>query len=213
MDVDKYKIGYIDENEADVDRFRQFARDDFDIETFDLDENTTLESLFQDILKSEVSALVIDYDLRETNIIRFNGNEVVDKVKEELHNFPLFILTSHEDSALDHVKDLDIVYEKELMDDIKKMLIKRIRGKIEHYYRDLESGEKELLELIHKRDKDGITALEEDRLIELDDFLQHSICNKDKIPRYLKQREGLEKLNTLINKTEALLNEIRKKND
>jgi Skp family chaperone for outer membrane proteins len=212
MRDEKYKIGYIDEDEADVDKFKRFARNDFVINAFDLDMNTTLNSLFQDVLKSEVSALVIDYRLRETNIIKFNGDEVVNKVKEELHDFPLFILTSHEDDALDAVEDVNIVYEKDLMDDNKgKMLIKRIKTKIEHYYKNLKNAEKELLDLIDKKDKDGLTALEEDRLIELDDFLQHSVCKKDRIPNFLKKQEGFEKLNALINKTEELLKEIKGK--
>jgi hypothetical protein len=213
MRDEKYKIGYIDEDKADVDTFKLYAKNDFDITAFDLDRNTTLDSLFQDILKSDVSALVIDYNLRETNIIKFNGDEVVNKVKEELHNFPLFILTSHEDDALDAVEDVDIVYEKDSMNDKKDMLIKRIRTKIEHYYRNLENAEKELLDLIDKKDKDGLNALEEDRLFELDNFLQHSVCKKDKIPAFLKQREGMEIVIALINKTEELIAEIRKKNE
>jgi hypothetical protein len=209
----KHKIGYIDEDRAEVRAFKRFAKNDFDIMDFEINADTTIDGLFQSIMKSDISALVIDYDLKETNIIRFNGDEVVNKVIEELYNFPLFILTSYEGDALDAVEDVDIVYDKELMENKRGMLIKRIRNKIENYHDRLEEAEKELLRLIKKKDKDGLSHLEEDRLIELDNFLQHSISKKDRLPTYLKQPGGLKKLDNLINKTEELLKEMRKKND
>ena len=201
---EKFRIGYIDDDPAEIRRFKRFARNDFDVVTYELNENTTLESLFREVLESGVSALVIDYDLKDKEFVRFNGEEIVDKINEELHNFPLIIFTAYEDEALDAVEDPNIVYEKEGMGDEKQTLLKRIRIKIDSYRKNLDESEEELLKLTEKSDREGLSAWEEDRMIELDNFLEKSVSKRDKIPSAWKRPGGLEKLNELVRKTDEL---------
>jgi len=210
MSERKYRIGYIDDDPSEIRSFKRFAKKDFEIIAYDLNENTTLESLFETIVESGVSALVIDYDLKDKELVSFNGDEVADKINEELHDFPVIILTAYEEEALDYVEDPNIVYEKERMGDEKQTLLKRIKIKIDSYYRKLASSEKELLGLVEKNDKKGLSAWEEDRMVELDNFLERSVSRKDKIPDIWKRPAGLEKLNELVCKADELLKEIKK---
>lgn len=209
---EKYRVGYVEDDPFELRRFQQFADNDFEVIAYDLNENTSLESLFRKVIESGVSALVIDYDLKDKEFVRFNGEEVVDKINEELHNFPVIILTAYEDDALDAVEDPNIVYDKERMRDEKQTLLKRIRIKIENYHKKLEESEAELLKLIEKNDKEGLSAWEEDRMIELDNFLEKSVSKRDKIPSAWKRPGGLEKLNELVRKTDELLREMKKEN-
>jgi len=98
------------------------------------------------------------------------------------------------------------------MGDEKQTLLKRIRIRIDNYRKRLDESEEELLNLIEKNDREGLSAWEEDRMIELDNFLEKSVSKKDKIPSAWKRPDGLETLNELVRKTGELLKEMKKEN-
>ena len=62
--------------------------------------------------------------------------------------------------------------------------------------------------LIDKREKGEATAQDEERIVELDTFLEKTYGNEDSVPAGLKQMSNLEKLNTLIEKVDYLINKM-----
>ena len=51
-----YKIGYIDEDKGWRNTFRQYLKDDFEIVLFDITEETTVETLVDDVFNQAIES-------------------------------------------------------------------------------------------------------------------------------------------------------------
>ena len=72
----------------------------------------------------------------------------------------------------------------------------------------IDNARKELSILIEKREKGNATVQDEERIIELDTFLEKTYGKEDAVPSELKHMSNLEKLNTLIDKVDCLINKL-----
>ncbi|CAN2043668.1 hypothetical protein GMMP13_1100011 [Candidatus Magnetomoraceae bacterium gMMP-13] len=82
-------------------------------------------------------------------------------------------------------------------------LIEKIKFSIIKYKKKIDDAEKELLELIDKKNKNELSAREETRLIELDSMLEKTIDKKNSIPKQWKE-EGTE-ISKLIKLAEDII--------
>ncbi|MCD4746959.1 MAG: hypothetical protein K8R58_11745 [Bacteroidales bacterium] len=213
--MSKYKVAFIDEFSEDVREFQRFAGDTFDV--VPITPLSDLDELVAVILESHVQAVVIDHNLIEydkTESINYLGNDVVDKINEVLLDFPVFVLTSYDEDAIDRNDDARIVYEKKLMYASKEqtelfemgLKFKRLISKqVEKYQRKIEDNEKELLKLINISKERALTEPEEKELMRLDNFIEMSLNKKGIVPEYLKQSTHSERLERLLEKVDNLL--------
>ena len=72
----------------------------------------------------------------------------------------------------------------------------------------IDNARKELSILIEKRGKGDATVQDEERIIELDTFLEKTYGKEDAVHSELKHMSNLEKLNTLIDKVDCLINKL-----
>jgi hypothetical protein len=199
----KYTIGYVDESDEDVRLFSRFADEIFNIKDFTPIPN--LDELVGDILNSNIDALIVDYDLKEENPeIGYYGESIIDKVLLVKEGFPVFIFTSHDEEGeiTEQSNDVDIVIDKEDMSNNKNKLLKRIKQKIDNYYKQIETKEKRLLELLKKKNEEELTVDEEDELIECDDFLEKTINKSHSIKQHVKEsfKDDVKDMIELLNR-------------
>ena len=111
----KYKIGYVDENNDDIMFFLQQFSDYFKIETLKPESTTTIEEVISWIIDFQLDLIVVDFDLKEGLVIDFCGNDILEKLDEHYLNFPMFMLTSHEERAIDESDASidDMIYSKD----------------------------------------------------------------------------------------------------
>lgn len=205
------KIGYVDDEPAEIDGFCRFANNFFDVETFQPTRNTKIKKIIDWVKETKISAIIVDYDLKEKDSIDFNGNEIIEKLQEEFLNFPSFILTSYEERAVNGTKDSDLIFDKDTAYNKDKVdiLRNRIRNKIIVHREALINAEKKYSDLIKKKNK--MTLREEDKLLELDSFIEKSKGKKGYIPELVKTNSNYKKLNELVNKADKIIAEIKKK--
>lgn len=212
----KYKIGYIDEENVWVNTFKRNLRDYFDIVSFNLTSKLTLKNIIQKILDAKFDCLVVDFELKEADIVQFNGNEIVDSLKMIYPYYPVFIITGkEEDEVLDEVEDNDIVRLKDEITHKPEILAQRINNKIENYYKKIESTEKRIEDLINKKNKKGLTPDEEEELTEHYQFLEKINPENKTLKDNLIQHESISKLNEFVEESKEILKtliEIKEKN-
>jgi hypothetical protein len=212
-----YRIGYIDEDKGWRNTFRQYLKDDFEIVLFDITEETTVETLVDDIFNQAIDMLVIDFRLDETGLVDFNADILVDKIQGRNLYYPLIILTSFESDALDHLENANLVNGKDMLSgdstskvSILKQKISKIAG--DYTFKVSESvSELEILE--KKRVETGLNPNEEDRFVELNNYLDKTTSAQGRLSRTFYSEDTNKKLDDLISKTEQLLKQITVKND
>jgi len=221
MDKEKFKLGIIDEDESEVKEFYRFFEEAF--EPIKIELINDKQEIIQNITNEQIDAVVIDYKLMEHGAsLTFNGNELLQELNDRLYNFPAFIMTNYPPDARNHRIDPFRIVSKEYMqpDENKpkykegQELIKTIKTLIKNYKDDLAEKEKRLLELINKRKREGkLSDSEEEEMVELDTSLEKSINMRGRLPKKWKGAEEISKLDELINDTQELIDELKRKKD
>lgn len=205
----KYKIGYIDESEDDVILFQQQFSDYFDIEILPIDSSTTMEDVISWIYTTHLDIIVVDYRLKENLEIDFNGNEILETLNRQRLNFPMYMITAHEDEAISESDESldDLIFDKELVSNNLDIMVTRIENKIKKYKFELEQKEKRHRELSLKNE---LTIKEEEELLRLDYFLEETTSKLGVTPITLKDTKSLKKLCELIEKVDKIIEKLER---
>lgn len=219
-----YKILFIDEQKDSHDDFQEYI--DFINEHEDNDEmkfeviasypERTLDEMVDYTNEEAPDVLITDFRLNEykTDIsynVLYNGAELVEKYRQLRADFPCFIMTSHDDEAIDKSIDVNLVYVKDLMAQEMNTEFNfvsfsvKIQKQINKYRRKIEGWEKDYISLLEKRRSDSANFPEESRLIELDSLLENAIDSHKRLPRELKETKLQSKLAELISKADEIL--------
>jgi len=213
-----YKIGYIDEDKGWRNTFYQYFKEEFDIILFEIDNSTTVENLITRIYDENLDELIIDFRLDESGLVNFNGNAIVEKILVNNPHFPILMLTSYEQDAIDHVDNVNIINAKDILEGEKPEKVEVLKSKIssiiKNYYSKIGKSEKRIEELIEKRDNTHLQLNEEEELTRLYVYLDE-INPKDKtIPVNLLQPESITRLNEFVLQTKEILEHLKnRKND
>jgi len=215
-----YKLLFIDEQQGDIDDFKDYVEKSTSKENIHIESEFPLEDLdemIDVIFGHNPDALITDFMLNEYKEtikynVPYNGVELVNKILEIREGFPCFVITSFDDDAVKISEDVNIVYIKGILhgaeDKIqaKATFIDKIGSQIEHYKSRLQLSEARLSELLQKR-IDGTASLpEEKEIIELDSFLEKAIDKRHSIPKEFKELSNLSKLDSILSKVDQLLN-------
>ena len=210
-----YKILFIDEESTQhdqfLDYFEQVCPEIVPKCEFPL---STIGEMLQRIEELCVDAVVTDFRLNEirTDIhynVNYDGVELINAIREQRDGFPCFVITSHDDEAVNGTDDVNMVYIKDILkpdvDKAKVTFAERVTRQVDKYRSRIGNARQELSALIEKRYSGKANVHDEERIIKLDSFLEKSLDSYDSIPDELKELSNLERLNTLIGKVDDLL--------
>ena len=214
MEHRKYKLGYVDEESQWISKFQRALSEAFEIEVFQLDQTIGLEDLVQKILASNLDCLIVDYELKETAVVPYNGDEIVDRIRQLYPYFPMFIITSKEEEyVLTQVEDNEIVRLKEELTDRPKILTQRIENKINNYYTAIEEARKTIEDFTQlKNNGKQLDAQQEEMLYEKYLFLEKVYPEEKILPDSLSAPESVNVLNQFVEETRKALEELKKLN-
>jgi len=208
----KCRVGYIDEESQWVSKFTLRLKDAFDIVILQLKPETTIANMLQQIEEARLDCLVADFELKEADVIQFNGDEIIDAVRKKYPFFPVFIITAkEEDDVLAQVEDNEIVRLKEELDSKPAILIQRIQNKIDNYHRQIAEAEETVKALVEKKHTEaGLSGEEEEILTEKYHFFEKIDPDGKTLPDNLTQQESITKLHEFAKDTKKILEELRK---
>ncbi len=218
----KYRILLIDEEKDTFDDFKNYidissTKDSIEVITMFPLEN--LSEMVEEIFKINPNAIISDYRLNEmkTDIdynVPYNGVELVEEFLKYRQSFPCFILTAFDDYAVGESEDVNKVYIKNILHNNKEeskakaKFPDRIINQIEHYQTKIKNKESELLELIKLRESGKASITDENRIIELDSFLENVVDRKNSIPIEYKKLSNDDRLSELLKKVDTLLRKV-----
>lgn len=215
----KYKIAYIDEDKGWINTFYQTFKNDFEILRIEVNPESSVDAILNQLLLNNLDAIVTDYLLEENAEVPFNGNKIVEEIKRIKPHFPIVMLTSFPTQAIGHTDDVHIIYNKNILsveNDREKEELDIFRSKIQsnisNYYKKIEDTNLKIEQLIEKRNNNGLEISEEEELTKL--YILFDELNPDgkDLPANLIHRDSISKLNEFVNETREILEELKKLN-
>ena len=213
-----YRILFIDEEVSQQELFMDYFEsvyDDFIPKC--MLPSATLEEMLEKINDYHPDAVITDFQLNDikTDInynVPYTGTELINAIRKEREGFPCFVITSFDDDAVNDTDDVNLVYIKSILSpgdgNTQAKFATRVTNQIDKYKARIDNSMRELSSLIAKRDIGNADVREEERIIELDSFLEKSYGAYDSIPANLKQLSNLKRLNILIDKVDNLLGKL-----
>lgn len=227
--MNKYKILFIDEERDSFDDFLDYvdksnrAGEILPITRLPVGD---IDEMIETILSLNPDAIITDFNLNEkrTDIdynVPYNGTELLETFLSVREDFPFFVLTAFDDVAINETEDVNKVYVKHILHKSNKeeatkakaTFLDRVIASINHYNSKLRRAENDLLFLIQKRKEGELNYEEEQKIIELDSFIERSIDKSSSVPLDYKTSSNTERLSELLNKVDELINKVTKSND
>lgn len=212
----KYKIAHIDESDQAINQFYHNFKSEFEIIKVKVDSSSAVDIIVQQTLSSNVDAVVVDYLLIEEGEVSFNGNVLFDEFKRIKPYLPIIMLTSHEPEAIDHMKNVHIIYSKDLMDgesnEELELLKVKIKSSIMHYYSFIEETRSQIEYLVKKRNEQEFSLQEEEELTKKFIIMDELEPEAKGAPANLIQPDAITKLTDFITETREILEELKKAN-
>lgn len=215
----KYRIAYIDEDKGWINTFYQTFKNDFEISRIEVNPESSVESILNQLLESDLNAIVTDYLLEENAEVPFNGNKIVEEMKKIKPHFPIVMLTSFPTQAIGHTDDVHIIYNKNILsveNDREKeeldIFKSKIQSNISNYYKKIDDTNLRIEELVEKRNDVGLEIFEEEELTKLYILFDELNPEGKDLPANLIHRDSISKLNEFVSETREILEELKKLN-
>lgn len=220
-----YKILFIDEQQGDIDDFKDYVDATTTKENIQVISEYPLESLdemIQVIMKHNPDAVITDFMLNEYKEtvkynVRYNGVQLVKELISIRDGFPCFVMTSFDDNAIKESDDVNIVYIKDILHNSEKEtnakanFLERVESQINHYKARIQEAETNLYKLIEIRNSGKATLEIENEIIHLDHFLEMAIDKKNSIPEAYKTLSNTNRLDQILSKVDDLLKKVENK--
>lgn len=227
--MNKYRVLFIDEERDSFDDFLDYVEKSNrvgEIETITQLPLADLDEMIEKIISLNPDAIITDFNLNEKRVdidynVPYNGTELLDVYLSLRDGFPFFVLTAFDDVAINETEDVNKVYIKHILHKSNKeestkakaTFLDRVIASINHYRSKLRNAEEDLLKLLEKN-KNGETNYEEEqKIIELDSFIEKSIDKRSSIPDDYKISSNSDRLGELLNKVDELINKVNRGND
>ncbi|CAA6799184.1 MAG: Unknown protein [uncultured Aureispira sp.] len=213
----KYTIGYIDEDPNEVSTYTRRLRNyGFNVIGFNFEKGMSFNQLMTQVYEAnDIDLLMIDFNLKGSNIVAFDGDAVESDFYDKKPRFPHIIFTSDTEYAEEFVEDLKIIFDKEDVFEDEETIQKFVRmleKSILQYRNHIERKKTLISELLIKGEKEGLNSSEENSLISLQRELSDlDKTKKQEIPEKLISLETLENLSKTRKEAEVFLQSLIEK--
>lgn len=224
--MDKYKILFIDEERDSFDDFLDYVEKSTragEIEPITQLPLEDLDMMLERIFEISPDAIITDFNLNEKRVdidynVPYNGTELLEAFLLKRTDFPFIVLTAFDDVAINETDDVNKIYVKNILHKSNKeettkaraTFLDRVIASINHYQSKLKNAEEELLQLLEKKKAGETNYDDEQRIIELDSFIEKSVDKSSSIPNEYKISSNTDRLGELLNRVDSMINKLNK---
>ena len=210
------RLGYLDEDKGNRNTFFRVFKKDFEV--IMLDDNTRLNSadmVLDEIDRLELDVLAVDFRLADGGWVAFNGDEVVRVIWNRRRYFPVFMLTSYVNNALEKMDNVFLVNDKDCLsnNDSISLLKKQISSSVETYHRIIREKEEQLKQLVEKQKAGELTDKEEMDLLALNVEMNNIDPGSNPMSPDMMQTKSITDLHEMVDLARTLLKSIKEGND
>lgn len=206
------RLGYLDENKGNRNTFYRVFKKDFEVVMLDDFEKVfTLDKLLHEIDRQEIQVLAVDYKLSEAGVVQYDGDQVLEAINERKRYFPVFMMTSYVDAAIQKVNNTFLVNDKDGLNDSKtvELLKNQIAGAVDTYQRIVHEKEQRTRELESKQDSvAGLTDAEEQELLDLHIEMSKIDPASNPISADKMQTSAIKELRNVVALSENILKKL-----
>lgn len=222
--MDKYKILFIDEEKDSFDDFLNYVEKSTragEIEPITQLPLEDLDMMLERIFEISPDAIITDFNLNEKRVdidynVPYNGTELLEAFLSKRTDFPFIVLTAFDDVAINETDDVNKIYVKHILHKSNKKeatkaratFLDRVIASINHYQSKLKNAEEELIQLLEKKNAGEANYDEEQRIIELDGFIEKSVDKGSSIPSEYKLSSNTGKLGELLSRVDSIINKL-----
>lgn len=169
---------------------------------------STQDEMVHKVYETRPDALIIDYKLSSQENIAYSGISLAEAIDKKLHDFPIFILTSFQDDV--YSRECFDVYQvfdfaRYIGDQNERLEVNsKIVEQIRKYNRMILQWKSELKELIPLK---GTSVIIDDRILQLDTWIENSIDGASALSPKMKRDLGSNHIQELIAKIDSIINE------
>ena len=208
------RLGYLDEDKGNRNTFYRVFKKDFEIVM--LDDNTKLASVdmvLDEIDNLKLDVLAVDFRLADSGWVPFNGDEVIRAIWDKHRYFPVFMLTSYVNNAIEKMDNVFLINDKDgLSDQCRVSLLKKqIIGSVDTYHRIIAEKNSRLKELVKKQKTIKLNNDEEKELLNLNIEMNKIDPKGNPISPDMLQTRSVEDLHEMVDLTRTLLKSIKGK--
>ena len=206
------RLGYLDEDKGNRNTFYRVFKKDFEV--IMLDDNTRLTSadmVLNEIDRLELDVLAVDFRLADGGWVAFNGDEVVRAIWNRRRYFPVFMLTSYVNHALEKMDNVFLINDKDCLsnNDSISLLKKQISSSVETYHRIIREKEEQLKQLVEKQKAGELTDKEEMDLLALNVEMNNIDPGSNPMSPDMMQTKSITDLHEMVDLTRTLLKSIK----
>lgn len=206
------RLGYLDEDKGNRNTFFRVFKKDFEV--IMLEDNSKLLSVdmvLAEIENLKLDVLALDFRLADSGWVPFNGDEVVKAIWDKRRYFPVFMLTSYVNNALEKMENVFLVNDKDGLSDSTMVvqLKKQISSSVDTYHRIIDEKNKRLRELVEAQKSGQMNGEEEKELLKLNIELNYMDPNSNPLTPDMMQTSSVKELHELVDLTRNLVKSIK----
>ena len=206
------RLGYLDEDKWNRNTFFRVFKKDFEV--IMLDDNSKLLSVdmvLAEIENLKLDVLAVDFRLADGGWVPFNGDEVVKAIWDKRRYFPVFMLTSYVNNALEKMENVFLVNDKDGLSDSTMVvqLKKQISSSVDTYHRIIDEKNKRLRELVEAQKSGQMKDEEEKELLRLNVEMNYMDPNSNPLTPDMMQTSSVKELHELVDLTRNLVKSIK----
>ena len=206
------RLGYLDEDKGNRNTFFRVFKKDFEV--IMLEDNSKLLSVdmvLAEIENLKLDVLAVDFRLADSGWVPFNGDEVVKAIWDKRRYFPVFMLTSYVNNALEKMENVFLVNDKDGLSDSTMVvhLKKQISSSVDTYHRIIDEKNKRLRELVEAQKSGQMNGEEEKELLKLNIELNSMDPNSNPLTPDMMQTSSVKELHELVDLTRNLVKSIK----
>lgn len=208
------RLGYLDENKGNRNTFYRIFKKDFEVIMLDdFAKVFTLDLLLEEIDKQGIKVLAVDYKLADSGVVQYDGDQVLEAINERKRYFPVFMMTSYVDAAIQKVNNTFLVNDKDGLNNQEtvELLKEQIKGSVESYQRIVTKIEQRVQELEAKQDSaEGLSKEEETELLNLHVELNKIDPAANPLSPDKMQTSAIKDLRNVVSLSEEILKSLSK---
>ena len=206
------RLGYLDEDKGNRNTFFRVFKKDFEV--IMLEDNSklaTVDMVLEEIENLRLDVLAVDFRLADKGWVSYNGDEVIRAIWNKRRYFPVFMLTSYVDSALEKMDNVFLVNDKDGLSDAAMVaqLKKQITSAVDTYHRLIEEKNKRLKELVSIQKYGQISDEEERELFRLNVEMSYIDPKSNPITPDMMQTSSVKELHDMVDMTRTILRSIK----
>ena len=197
------KVGFIDdENTNYADYAKRLLRRE--IELIQYTQEISSQNIVDWIISENILCLIVDYDLQKK--FKGNGTNIIFDINQILPDFPCIMLTNYpEPSQNEKIVSRRLIWDRDRMNALDlSSVVDEIKNEIDVFLQRKQILFSQYEELLEKRQHATMSAMEEERFLQL-----HSLFSKygetDDIPTQLLTADADKKLDSIIEKLSKLV--------